>query len=67
MLLQCKDWWISADVGGCLPTSTAIHQSTSTDIHQSKDTLCHSEPLTDAFHLKYQNSDEPFMCQKTEN
>ena len=35
----------------------------SADIHQSEDTLCPSEPLTDAFHLKYSNFNEPFQCQ----
>jgi hypothetical protein len=52
------------DVGimGC--SSLAAH---SADIQQSEDTLCHSEPLTAAFHPKYLNSNEPFLCQKLEN
>ena len=40
--------------------SLAAH---SADIHQSKDTLDYSEPLIDAFHPKYQITNEPFLCQ----
>jgi hypothetical protein len=48
------------DVGRMGCSSFAAH---SADIHQSEDTLCHSEPLATAFHLKYPNSNEPFLYQ----
>jgi hypothetical protein len=48
------------DVGRMGCSSLAAH---SADIHQSEDTLCHSEPLTDAFHAEYPNFMNPF-CAK---